>query len=62
MNALAIAALVGAMKRYSGTETLMAVAATAAFLFILGVTVVPRPEPGPATFDLASVSKLGGLP
>ena len=57
MNFLAIAALMGAMKRYSGTEILMAVAATAAFLFIFGVTVVPRPQPSPATFDLASVSK-----
>jgi hypothetical protein len=45
------------MKGYSLTETLMAIAAAAAFLFILGVTLVPRPQPSAATFDLASVSK-----
>jgi len=57
MNSFAVAALMGAMKRYSGTEILMAVAATAAFLFVFSVTLVPRPQPSPATFDLASVSK-----
>jgi hypothetical protein len=42
------------MKRYSVTDTLMAIAAAAAFLFILAVTFVPRPQQSPATFDLAS--------
>jgi len=45
------------MGRYSATEIMMAAAMTAAFLFIFSLTFVPRPQPSPATFDLASFSQ-----
>ena len=57
MNFLAGWALVGAMKRCTGTELAMAIAATAAFLFVFALTVVPRPPWGSVTVDLASASK-----